>query len=689
MTDRKSPEELNRLLIDAVNRNELEKVAQLLRLGADASSRDEKHFSKGTALITACCEGFTAIASVLLENGADVNMSSNKGYSALLWATSYGLDDIVTLLINAGADVHHQNNTGQTAVMLAAQRGHHRIIGLLQKAGIDINHQDNSGSTALHLSALHGHNDTVEVLLKHDADSTIRNKDGENALQMAEKSRSSNKEGLSRVMNLLKSTEQVTTRDECLRDNTAPNSVITGESSGFTVQTLSDVHTRPEPVFTSRMTIGMQGGKFAAGDVTVTVPEDAVSTAATFCVETYYDSRMTPTVDERKEEVVLSPATRISTTNSCAFQEYIRLSLPAEVPFVESDPENGWEMELKRCDGLPSGRPDIDEWQTILTLNTSTGKAVSLSPMVESFDSSIGAVYLDHFSVLSWVGRALSRKCQRRILYAVFAKEVSPYKWSVSAHIFHGSPSVIANSQRHLERRSYIMLGQPRVDLIHRQGTVTFRVEGLKQWQICGRLEATTSTERIWHSRLDGTCFHEVVLEDATCLSQSLDFTVEASFQSHVDPKHVVCPIEMNFSHPVVVRGVKSMTSSLPPSGSKRIRQDHSARCQILADKVRNEADRLGGLWKGGTAFPIHVLKDVCSIAAKRNRERILADHLPDYRVVSAQSAHQMLKGWIEEKGDDATLESLFQAAYEAGLFDALEQEINRRIEQQSPVDGK
>jgi hypothetical protein len=103
----------------------------------------------------------------------------------------------------------------------------------------------------------------------------------------------------------------------------------------------------------------------------------------------------------------------------------------------------------------------------------------------------------------------------------------------------------------------------------------------------------------------------------------------------------------------------------------------------------RNEADRLGGLWKGGTAFPIHVLKDVCSIAAKRNRERILADHLPDYRVVSAQSAHQMLKGWIEEKGDDATLESLFQAAYEAGLFDALEQEINRRIEQQSPVDGK
>jgi ankyrin repeat protein len=180
-------------------------------------------------LITACCEGFTAIASVLLENGADVNMSSNKGYSALLWATSYGLDDIVTLLINAGADVHHQNNTGQTAVMLAAQRGHHRIIGLLQKAGIDINHQDNSGSTALHLSALHGHNDTVEVLLKHDADSTIRNKDGENALQMAEKSRSSNKEGLSRVMNLLKSTEQaVTTRDECLRDNTAPNSVITG-----------------------------------------------------------------------------------------------------------------------------------------------------------------------------------------------------------------------------------------------------------------------------------------------------------------------------------------------------------------------------------------------------------------------------------------------------------------------------
>ena len=315
------------------------------------------------------------------------------------------------------------------------------------------------------------------------------------------------------------------------------------------------------------MTIGMQGGKFTSGDVTVTVPEDAVSTATTFSVETYVDSRMTPPVDEQKEGVVLSPATRIFTTSHCVFHEPIQLSLPAEVPFVESDPENGWLLELKRCDSLPSGHPD--EWQTVLELNTSTHKAVSLSPMVD-FDSSTGAIDLDHFSVFGWVGRALKRTCLRRILYAVFVKEVNLHKWSVSAHIFHGSQSVIANIERCIEDRSYIRLGQPRADRIQRQGTVTFRIGGLKQWQICGSAEATTPTDLIWHSRLDSTCFYEIVLEDTTCLSHSLDFTVQASFQSDVDPNHVVRPIEMNLSHPIEVRRVESAAPSRPPSGTPR-----------------------------------------------------------------------------------------------------------------------
>ena len=91
-------------------------------------------------------------------------------------------------------------------------------------------------------------------------------------------------------------------------------------------------------------------------------------------------------------------------------------------------------------------------------------------------------------------------------------------------------------------------------------------------------------------------------------------------------------------------------------------------------------------MWKGGTAFPVDVLKDVCSIVVSRNKERILADHLPDYHAISTQPAHQMLKGWIEEKGDDATLDSLFQVVYEAGLLDALERDIERRIEQQTPA---
>ena len=302
--------------------------------------------------------------------------------------------------------------------------------------------------------------------------------------------------------------------------------------------------------------IGEKGGKFEfqSSDVCLIVPEGAVPPATSFSLKSYVDPRVMPPVAS-KDEVILSPAFQLSSSlPQGVFKKPLQLSLPPEVPLKASGRDNGWLLQLKRsksCDGLP------DEWHTVLELNTKTREVVSHSPFVQ-YDLESGTVCLNQFSWLSWIGTALQtlgsrlNSCSlREIDYAVFGKQIQRYKWLIAAHIIHRSKAVYISLVRKLKEEGYVELYYPNTDCIGLDGEVSFRVQCMAPWQMQqGKPEFHIKAYRVWGSGQQSSCYHQFTVEDSTCLADTLEFTIEASFQAK-GARDAGDPLPLIISHPL------------------------------------------------------------------------------------------------------------------------------------------
>ncbi len=146
----------------------------VLRLLIDSGAALDVRANDGTtALLLASANGFTEIARVLLERGADVN-ASRGGVSARQLASERGHADLVTLLaqaevlgvrllkaaaeghdtlvrqvLAAGAPVNVSDERGATALMMAARNGDLGILQVLLSRGADASARDHRGQTVL------------------------------------------------------------------------------------------------------------------------------------------------------------------------------------------------------------------------------------------------------------------------------------------------------------------------------------------------------------------------------------------------------------------------------------------------------------------------------------------------------------------------------------------------------------
>ncbi|KAF8417576.1 hypothetical protein EV426DRAFT_699665 [Tirmania nivea] len=145
------------------------KITQLLLdRGADVNLTGG-HYN-GTALGVAALSGSQEIVTLLLDRGADVNLTGGD-YGTALGAAAYrGRLEIVTLLLDRGADVNLTGGNYGTALGAAAYEGSLEIVTLLLDRGADVSLSGGHYGTALGVAAYEGRLEIVTLLLDRGAD---------------------------------------------------------------------------------------------------------------------------------------------------------------------------------------------------------------------------------------------------------------------------------------------------------------------------------------------------------------------------------------------------------------------------------------------------------------------------------------------------------------------------------------
>ena len=162
------------MLMAAADFGEETTVQLLLENGADPNITGGGNYR--TALIAAAYWGRKEIAQLLLENGADVNITAGGNYgTALIAAAHLGRKDIVLMLLENGAD---PNITGGgyygTALIAAVYHGGEEMAQLLLEKGADVNTACGSNyGTALIAAVYFGREEIVQMLLEEGADVNV------------------------------------------------------------------------------------------------------------------------------------------------------------------------------------------------------------------------------------------------------------------------------------------------------------------------------------------------------------------------------------------------------------------------------------------------------------------------------------------------------------------------------------
>ncbi len=116
-------------------------------------------------LIEATLAGNSEVVSRLLEQGTDPNLVYNTN-TALTYAARDGFTDIARLLIDHGANVNWIDGEGVTPLILASFKDHIELVELLLAHGADTTIRDQWNRTALDYALRRGPADPIVQLLR-------------------------------------------------------------------------------------------------------------------------------------------------------------------------------------------------------------------------------------------------------------------------------------------------------------------------------------------------------------------------------------------------------------------------------------------------------------------------------------------------------------------------------------------
>ncbi len=147
----------------------------------------------------------------ILKADPDIDAVNTEGYTPLHLAVRRPDNEkAVGLLLQQGADVNITDSTGRNALLVSVGFRMTEYIELLVSKGIDINSQDDDGNTALHYPLMNvlenkiflpRSKEIVKILAEKGADPYVRNKESKSPMDLAVES------GEDELINLLKSSK--------------------------------------------------------------------------------------------------------------------------------------------------------------------------------------------------------------------------------------------------------------------------------------------------------------------------------------------------------------------------------------------------------------------------------------------------------------------------------------------------
>jgi ankyrin repeat protein len=153
-------EDALRALRAAVNARNVIAVERLLIQGAEIPSLDT------TALYIAARLGDFEAASLLIENGVELNRRNNQGQTPLFQAAAQGNANLCELLAFRGADVNIRNFLRWHAAHVAQPN----VLPILSLFGGNLDSEKVNGRTPLMAAISKGNIEAVDVLLQLNVD---------------------------------------------------------------------------------------------------------------------------------------------------------------------------------------------------------------------------------------------------------------------------------------------------------------------------------------------------------------------------------------------------------------------------------------------------------------------------------------------------------------------------------------
>ncbi|KAL4240565.1 hypothetical protein ACF0H5_001357 [Mactra antiquata] len=163
----------------AVKENCLDICRILIEKGANVNMTDAE---MNNLLNMACWRGYQDVSELLVQNGANIDDQNMNGYSAIHTCASQGQADILQYLISQNSDLDSLSRQMQTPLHLSVKNRHSDIVQLLLIGGCNVDKIDENRRTALMYAAEFGFDDITQILVNGGANLNCQDRLGRTAL---------------------------------------------------------------------------------------------------------------------------------------------------------------------------------------------------------------------------------------------------------------------------------------------------------------------------------------------------------------------------------------------------------------------------------------------------------------------------------------------------------------------------